>query len=251
MKKAILMSIKPEWLEKILNGEKTIEIRKTMPKCDLPIDVYLYCTNTPKYHHLYDLTYVNKGQIFYAVTQHNKYSLVAKGFLNGKVVAKFTLNKCEKIKSCFVPYRKENNLYYELFIDNGVYHNEDDKEKEQKYNELSGLVFERDDRYINSMLKNEDFEKMCLTPMEIWYYLKNNKNDGYGVFYIWHIDNLQIFNKPVELSEFVNIKALSYDDWLYSIYNGHNGARNNYNSYLNIFRLKRPAQSWQYVWVKE
>lgn len=36
---------------KILNREKLIEIRKTMPKCELPIDVYLYCTNTPKYHH--------------------------------------------------------------------------------------------------------------------------------------------------------------------------------------------------------
>lgn len=51
MKRAILMSIQPQWLEKILNREKLIEIRKTMPKCELPIDVYLYCTNTPKYHH--------------------------------------------------------------------------------------------------------------------------------------------------------------------------------------------------------
>lgn len=44
MKKAILMAIKPQYLFKILNGEKTIEIRKTIPNCELPIDVYLYCT---------------------------------------------------------------------------------------------------------------------------------------------------------------------------------------------------------------
>ena len=36
--KAIMISIKPKWVAKILNGEKTIEIRKAMPKCELPID---------------------------------------------------------------------------------------------------------------------------------------------------------------------------------------------------------------------
>ena len=61
--KSILISIKPKWVAKILNGEKTIEIRKTMPKCDLPIDVYIYCTKDNK-HGLYwtewDLKYVAK-----------------------------------------------------------------------------------------------------------------------------------------------------------------------------------------------
>jgi predicted transcriptional regulator len=42
--KAILMSVRPEWVAKILNGEKTIEIRKTAPKCELPVEVYIYCT---------------------------------------------------------------------------------------------------------------------------------------------------------------------------------------------------------------
>lgn len=46
--RSILISIKPEWIAKILNGEKTIEIRKTAPKCGLPIDVYIYCTKTIK-----------------------------------------------------------------------------------------------------------------------------------------------------------------------------------------------------------
>ena len=48
-----MISIKPKWVAKILNGEKTIEIRKTMPKCDLPIDVYIYCTwGTGKYNQM-------------------------------------------------------------------------------------------------------------------------------------------------------------------------------------------------------
>lgn len=41
---AILISIQPQWVEKILNGEKTIEIRKTIPKCKLPCKVYIYCS---------------------------------------------------------------------------------------------------------------------------------------------------------------------------------------------------------------
>ena len=37
--KNIIISIKPQYVEKILNGEKTIEIRKTMPKYELPCKV--------------------------------------------------------------------------------------------------------------------------------------------------------------------------------------------------------------------
>lgn len=32
MGKAVLISIRPEWVEKILAGEKTLEIRKNRPK---------------------------------------------------------------------------------------------------------------------------------------------------------------------------------------------------------------------------
>lgn len=42
--KAIMISIQPQWVEKILNGEKKIEIRKSMPKCQLPCKVFIYCT---------------------------------------------------------------------------------------------------------------------------------------------------------------------------------------------------------------
>ena len=42
--KAIMISIRPEFVEKILNGKKTIEIRKTEPNCKFPIKVYIYCT---------------------------------------------------------------------------------------------------------------------------------------------------------------------------------------------------------------
>lgn len=98
--KAILMSIKPKWVAKILNGEKTIEIRKSIPKCNLPIDVYIYCTKDKKYANL-----VNRG-----------------GFLTGMVVAKFTLNKTQEIRFDNKEIQKqasltEEELFDYLFID--------------------------------------------------------------------------------------------------------------------------------------
>lgn len=44
MSKAVLISIRPEWVEKILSGEKTLEVRKTRPNMETPFKVYIYCT---------------------------------------------------------------------------------------------------------------------------------------------------------------------------------------------------------------
>lgn len=46
--KAVLLSIRPEWCVKILNGEKTVEIRKNRPKLKPPFKCYIYCTKAPK-----------------------------------------------------------------------------------------------------------------------------------------------------------------------------------------------------------
>lgn len=50
MSKAVLISIRPKWCEKIVSGEKTIEVRKTRPKMETPLKAYIYCT-LPKYPH--------------------------------------------------------------------------------------------------------------------------------------------------------------------------------------------------------
>lgn len=39
MGKAVLISIRPEWVEKILPGEKTLEIRKNRPNMETPFKV--------------------------------------------------------------------------------------------------------------------------------------------------------------------------------------------------------------------
>ena len=44
--KAVLISIRPEWCEKIVTGQKTIEVRKTRPKMNPPFKCYIYkCGN--------------------------------------------------------------------------------------------------------------------------------------------------------------------------------------------------------------
>lgn len=73
----------PQW-------EKTIEIRKTAPKCELPIDVYIYCTKGKE-----GLWYVKNK------TNANGHAYIGKNvepILNGKVVAKFTLDRIETIE---------------------------------------------------------------------------------------------------------------------------------------------------------
>lgn len=40
----IMLSIRPKWCELMASGQKTIEVRKTKPKCNVPFKVYVYCT---------------------------------------------------------------------------------------------------------------------------------------------------------------------------------------------------------------
>ena len=42
--KAVLISIQPQWCELIATGEKTLEVRKTVPKMETPFKCYIYCT---------------------------------------------------------------------------------------------------------------------------------------------------------------------------------------------------------------
>jgi predicted transcriptional regulator len=42
--KSVLISIQPKWCELIASGKKTVEVRKSRPKLDVPFKVYIYCT---------------------------------------------------------------------------------------------------------------------------------------------------------------------------------------------------------------
>lgn len=160
--KAIMISIKPEWVAKILNGEKTIEIRKTMPKCELPIKCYIYCTKD-KNNLLYGSPYFNGSWKVWKDKKSIKDIALVKGWdaktgavyscdlANGKVVVEFTLNRIGMIS----------------FFSNG---------------RCVPIDFED--------------KKTCLTEKEMREYLKGNTG------YAWYIDNLKIYDSPKELREF-------------------------------------------------
>ena len=42
--KSVLISIQPKWCELIASGKKTVEVRKTRPKIDVPFKCYIYET---------------------------------------------------------------------------------------------------------------------------------------------------------------------------------------------------------------
>ena len=93
--KAIMISIQPQWVEKILNKEKTIEIRKTIPKCKLPCKVYIYCTKGQ------ELWGDGTGETWHGIDENEDIQLVHElnptlTRLNGKVVAEFTLKNIVK-----------------------------------------------------------------------------------------------------------------------------------------------------------
>ena len=101
--KAIMISIQPQYVEKILNGEKTIEIRKTMPKCELPCKVYIYCTK-PKKWWAFSNWGATSDELVWKIKDKVK---MCNGLevwdddcekLNSKVVAEFILNKVDTLE---------------------------------------------------------------------------------------------------------------------------------------------------------
>ena len=83
MAKAVLISIRPKWCEKIANGEKTVEVRKTRPKLETPFKCYIYCTMDHPY------ISISCGEL-----DKLNYRTNTVGRCNGKVIGEFT---CDRI----------------------------------------------------------------------------------------------------------------------------------------------------------
>lgn len=175
--KAIMISDKPIWCKKILNKEKTLELRTTCPKewkdflsgktniKPKPIKVYIYCTKGKEYLVIDSFENDNGYWEVYTTYQNlNDRNDRTTTPVNGKVIAEFTLKQINK---------------FSVFGNGSV----------QNWNCF-------------------DLEKSCLTYDEIADYI------GYGkIGYAWHIDNLKIYDKPKELSE-CGIKR-AFQSWGY------------------------------------
>lgn len=84
--KSVLLSIHPKWVHKILDGPKTIEIRKTRPKIETPFKCYIYCTKGDEvlaYHDYCGFDMEDFSGDFIA---------------NTKVVAEFTCDRIDPIR---------------------------------------------------------------------------------------------------------------------------------------------------------
>ncbi len=92
--KSVLISINPKWVEKIISGKKTIEVRKTAPK-EVPFKAYIYCTkgrdllrevscwNTKTKNHKTNYRIIN---LDYCTNK----------IANGKVIGEFICNEVEE-----------------------------------------------------------------------------------------------------------------------------------------------------------
>ncbi len=88
MRKAVMLSIRPKWCAKIIIGRKTMELRKSVPKLEVPFKCYIYCTSGHPY------ISVKGGNLDRDTVRTNTV-----GRCNGKVIGEFvcdyTLQRCE------------------------------------------------------------------------------------------------------------------------------------------------------------
>lgn len=139
MSKAVLISIRPEWVKKILAGEKTLEVRKSRPNMETPFKVYIYCTAG-------NLSYeVNNGMM----CNISGGKLVVGEFTCNKVTnlfsnSRFWLNEDDVLQTCLsaAEIRKyangANGLYGWHISDLKVYENP------KKLDDFTGLRTTRD-----------------------------------------------------------------------------------------------------------
>jgi predicted transcriptional regulator len=87
--KSILMSIQPKWVKKIINGKKTIEVRKTAPK-EAPFRAYIYCTGVKNLN----LAILKPYSAYVKIYRETGGAI---DYWHGKVVAEFVCDKVESI----------------------------------------------------------------------------------------------------------------------------------------------------------
>ena len=156
--KQMLAVLSPKECCNLLNGDLSVLIRKVKPNCKLPIIVNVYCSKKgrPLVYGSPIPSYVEEKYVqTYGWSKEDADKIF--GNLQGKVVAKFTLNKVEEIQ-----YSHEKRQYFS-----------------------------------ESLSEKDLLSKSCLTDVELFQYLLFRE-----VGYTWHIDNLEIFNQPKEISEF-------------------------------------------------
>ena len=180
MSKAVMISIRPKWCEKIASGEKTIEVRKTRPKLKPPFKCYIYCTKAKERL----ITILKDGDENYGEIYHGKSVFIKldEGSVcdmwgkRQKVIGEFTCDKIYEIRKRGIP---ENFDYCYLSLNEW---GNDDIEVEIKAISAS-----------------------CVSKEEL---------SAYGVkapfLYGWHISDLKIYDAPKDLDEFAFLRETKF-----------------------------------------
>jgi hypothetical protein len=167
--KAILLSIKPEHALNILNGNKTLELRKNIPKGYIG---WVYC-------------YVTKGKPYLV---YDEYLI---GYHTHKV-DKNMLESFDLIYNSTIPFRFWFDDYSTLsYCDLDVYSDSEYIWQHNKYSKLCGLV---DDEIFLTALN--------LEYQDVINYGFDKKNKRQKDLYAWYIKRLEIFDDPMKLSDF-------------------------------------------------
>lgn len=84
----VMQAVRPEWCEKIIRGEKSIEARKSYPHQEVPFRVYIYCTVGGKT--LYRSSHDGAIRLYHreapSAFRHHQ-------MLNGKVIGEYVCDK--------------------------------------------------------------------------------------------------------------------------------------------------------------
>lgn len=107
---SVLISIKPQWVEKIARGKKIIEVRKTRPTIETPFKCYIYCTKGQ------ELWGDGSGETWKGIAEDEDLQKVFElnptlMQYNGKVIGEFV---CDKIDIYVGRY--ENKDYWDLSV---------------------------------------------------------------------------------------------------------------------------------------
>ena len=234
MKKAVLISIRPEWCKKIITKEKTVEIRKTMPSViSEPFKCYIYCTNgAPLFY------WKAANRIRFDLRPHDSLDCKA----NGMVVGEFTCNGIDFIQRMGI----DNNFDY-CYLSLNEFGNDD-------------IAVEITD-VKKSCIRRADLSKYAgkapflyawhISDLKIYDepegYLKGG--DGFG----WHISDLKIYDRPKSLSGFSrhDFRGMNGTDVCGNESCEHYQPSGSYmlppTCAINGCCLSKPPQSWCYV----
>lgn len=190
MRRALILSVRPEHAYNIITGKKTLELRKRVPK-GYKGWVYVYVTNGKPY-----ITMQSTSQ--FTLRDDNGYTNV----INGTIPFRFWFDEYTKLKYGRWVNHKVGDWNYRGYMDEHL----------------------------------KTFNKLCLSEEQVSDYGKGKD------LYAWHINNLEIFDKPMELGEFENYmpKETKIPEWAIT------------SSWQILHEpITKAPQSYMYAWVKE